>query len=72
MFIQSFRPKKLNQNNQQRLFVFKNEINDTILKKFNKFWQNWRKIRQKFRKMWIKTSWIHSTFLRSSNLDNSL
>ena len=37
MFIQIFWPKKLNQNKQQRLFVFKNKINDTILKNCNKF-----------------------------------
>ena len=32
MFIQIFWPKKLNQIIQQCLFVFKNKINDTILK----------------------------------------
>ena len=72
MFIQIFWPKKLNQNNQQCLVVFKNKINDTIPKNYNKFYQNWRKFRQKIRKMWIKTTWIHSSFLKSLNLDNSL
>ena len=37
MFIQIFWPKKLHQNNQQGLFVFKNEINDTILKNYINF-----------------------------------
>ena len=37
MFIQIFWPKKLIQNYQQCLFVFKNKINDTILKNYNKF-----------------------------------
>ena len=32
-----FWPKKLNQNNQQCLLVFKNKIDDTILKNYNKF-----------------------------------
>ena len=70
-----FWPNKLNQNNQQCLFVFKSKVNNTILKNLNKFLrivQNWRKFRQKFRKMWIKTTWIHSTFLRNLNIDNSL
>ena len=32
-----FLTKKLNQNNQKCLFVFKNKIIDTILKNYNKF-----------------------------------
>ena len=37
IFIQSFWPKKLNQNNQQGFFVLKNKINDSIHLNFNKF-----------------------------------
>ena len=53
----TFWPKKLNQNTEPCFFVFKKESDDTILKNFNKN---------------FLTTWIHSTFLRSLNLDNSL
>ena len=51
-----FLTKKINQKNQQCVFVFENKINNTIPKNFNKFLQNWRKFMQKVRKMWIKAT----------------
>ena len=37
-------------------FLSLKKVNNTILKNFNKFQQNWRIFSQKFRKMWLKST----------------
>ena len=49
-----FLTKKLNQNNQQGLFVLKNKIKDTILKNSDNFGKIGEKLGKKFWKLWIK------------------
>ena len=59
-------PKKLNQNKQQSLFVFKNEINDTILKIFlqilAKLTKNFAKISENVNKNMVNSLYFSQKF----------
>ena len=43
-------------------FVFKRKINNILMKNFIKFYQNWQKFSQKFRKKVNAINGIHSIF----------